>query len=119
LFSCNKAVDYYNLPSTPSKNTFNAVVEIPAGSNKKYEYNKNSQAFEVDKKDGKERIIQFLPYVGNYSFIPSTYSDPRKGDDGDALDVLVLSESVATGSVVEISPIAVLKLIDDGEMKRK
>ena len=31
----------------------------------------------------------------------------------------MLSESVATGSVVEVIPIAVLKLIDDGELDYK
>ena len=60
-----------------------------------------------------------MPYIGNYGYIPSTYSDPEKGGDGDALDVLVLSESLETGTIVEIIPIGVLKLIDDGEFDYK
>jgi len=119
VMSCKKKADYYHLPLLSSNNNINAVIEIPAGTNKKFEYNEEKQSFEIDKKNGKERIIQFLPYLGNYGFIPSTYSDPEKGGDGDAIDVLVISESVSTGSVIEINPIAVLKLIDNGEIDYK
>ena len=119
VFSCEKKTDYYHLPLfSPDKN-INAVIEIPAGTNKKFEFNNESKSFEIDKEKGKHRIIKFLPYLGNYGFIPSTYSDPKKGGDGDALDVLVLSESVATGTVMETIPIAMLKLIDDGEIDYK
>ena len=119
LFSCKQAEDYYHLPTYSSNNILQAVIEIPAGTNKKFEYNSQTNTFEIDKKNGVERVIQFLPYPGNYGFIPSTYSNPEKGGDGDALDVLVLSETVSTGTVLEIIPIGVLKLIDDGEIDSK
>ncbi|SDR75094.1 inorganic pyrophosphatase [Formosa sp. Hel1_31_208] len=119
ILSCNSNVDYYHLPTFSSNKQINAIVEIPAGTNKKFEYNKTTHTFEIDQKNGLDRIVQFLPYIGNYGYIPSTYSDPKKGGDGDALDVLVLSESLPTGSVVEIIPIAMLKLIDDGELDYK
>lgn len=117
--SCKKKTDYYNLPLISINKNINVVVEIPAGTNKKFEYNKSTQSFEVDQKNDKDRVIQFLPYIGNYGYIPSTFSDPNKGGDGDALDVLVLSESVATGTIMEVNPIAVLKLFDDGEIDYK
>jgi inorganic pyrophosphatase len=117
--SCSEKTDYYNLPSLSSNKNINAVVEIPAGTNKKFEYNKNTRIFEIDKKNNKDRVIEFLPYLGNYGFIPSTYSDPKKGGDGDALDVLVLSENVAIGTVMEITPIGMLKLMDKGEIDYK
>ena len=41
-----------------------------------------------DYKDGKERIIQFLPYPGNYGFIPETLAG-----DGDPIDVIDLDEA--------------------------
>jgi len=119
LFSCKQVEDYYHLPAYSSNNIIQAVIEIPAGTNKKFEYNSKTNSFEIDKKNGVERVIQFLPYPGNYGYIPSTYSNPEKGGDGDALDVLVLSESVSTGTVIEIIPIGVLKLIDDGEIDSK
>ncbi len=119
LASCKDNIDYYYISTKSDTNYFNAVVEISAGTNKKFEYNKKTRKFEIDRKNGTERIIDFLPYIGNYGFIPSTYSDILKGGDGDALDVLVLSESLPTETVVEIVPIAVLKLIDDGELDYK
>ena len=119
IVSCAKPVDYYSLPLKSATNNYNAVIEIPSGTNKKFEYNKETKTFVIDKKNGKERVINFLSYIGNYGYIPSTFSDPKTGGDGDALDILVLSESVATGTVLDIKPIAVLKLIDDGELDYK
>ena len=60
-----------------------------------------------------------MPYPANYGFIPSTLSKSDFGGDGDALDVLVISETLATGTVLEVLPIAILKLIDDGETDYK
>ncbi|MDA9133798.1 inorganic diphosphatase, partial [Gammaproteobacteria bacterium] len=61
---------------TFSKNGFlQMVVEIPAGTNKKIEYDKNINEFFIDKIDGVDRVINFLPYPGNYGFIPSTKMD--------------------------------------------
>ncbi|WP_298893585.1 inorganic diphosphatase [uncultured Psychroserpens sp.] len=119
FISCEEQIDYYNLATFSGNNKLNAVIEIPAGTNKKFEYNKETKSFEIDKKNGKDRVITFLPYLGNYGFIPSTFSDPKTGGDGDALDVLILSESVKTGTVMETIPIAMLKLIDDGEIDYK
>lgn len=119
MHSCESKSDYYKTP-TYSKNQFlNAIIEIPAGTNKKIEFSKEAQKFLVDSLNGQERIINFLPYPGNYGFIPSTLSDPKNGGDGDALDVLVLSQTVPIGTVLEIVPIAVLKLIDKGELDYK
>jgi inorganic pyrophosphatase len=45
--------------------------------------------------------------------------DKERGGDGDPLDVLLLSEHVPTGSVVEILPIGLLQLKDLGELDHK
>jgi inorganic pyrophosphatase len=119
LQACGSTKDYYSIPARVSEHTFNAVIEIPAGTNTKYEYSPSQNEFVIDIENGRERVIDFLPYPGNYGFIPSTLSKSDEGGDGDALDVFVLSESVTTGTVVEIVPIALLKLIDDGEMDFK
>lgn len=116
---CASSKDYYHIPTMVSNNSFNAVVEIPAGTNKKYEYNPLQKEFIIDTENGKERVIDFLPYPGNYGFIPSTLSKTDLGGDGDALDVLILSESLSTGTVIEVLPIALLKLIDDEEIDYK
>lgn len=119
LFSCNGPKSFYSLPTFVSEGTFNAVIEIPAGTNKKVEYDTKGKVFRVDEKNGVERIIEFLPYPANYGFIPSTLSDTLTGGDGDALDVLVLAEALETGTVIECIPVGVLRLMDDGEEDHK
>ena len=41
------------------------------------------------------------------------------GGDGDALDALVLCSSLPTGTVIEVIPISVFKLLDNGETDYK
>tara|TARA_R100000306_G_scaffold5939_9_gene8410 strand:- start:31164 stop:31784 length:621 start_codon:yes stop_codon:yes gene_type:complete len=114
--NCQSLAD---VPTFSTNNAINVVIEIPAGTNAKVEYNKELKKLKVDQQDGKDRIIEYLPYPGNYGFIPSTYSDPSKGGDGDPLDALVISSSLLSGSVVEATPIGVLKLMDNGEKDYK
>ncbi|MBP7273308.1 MAG: inorganic diphosphatase [Saprospiraceae bacterium] len=114
------ASDFYNLPTFSEDKFIQAVIEIPAGTNHKFEFNKNTKQFINDKnKDGSVRVINFLGYPGNYGFIPSTLMDEERGGDGDPLDVVVLSESVPTGTVLEVVPIATLLLRDEGETDTK
>jgi len=119
LSSCTSKIDYYTSPSFSENGAVNAVIEIPAGTNTKYEYDPVSKEFVIDQENGKDRIIDFLPYPANYGFVPSTLSDKKTGGDGDALDILVLSESREPGTIVEVIPIAILKLIDKGEQDYK
>lgn len=120
IIAC-KSINKTNPLSLPTytENGINMVVEIPAGTNHKIEINKETGLFEHDSLNGEIRVISFLPYVGNYGFIPSTYMDIERGGDGDALDILVLSESKVTGSVIEVKPIATLLLKDKGELDTK
>ena len=96
----------------------NVIVEIPAGTNHKIEYNPE-RGFHNDTLAGRDRIINFLPYPGNYGFVPHTLMDPARGGDGDPLDVLVISESVPSGSRLAVRPIGCLLLRDRGEIDSK
>ncbi len=111
--------NYETLPAITENGNINVVIEIPAGTNHKIEYQKESRTFENDMEDDEIRIINFLPYPGNYGFIPSTYMDPERGGDGDALDVLLIAEHLETGQVMEARPIAALRLSDRGEIDTK
>jgi inorganic pyrophosphatase len=113
--SCNSQI----INSAKSNGVYSAVVEIPAGTNKKFEFNYDSKKFECEIINGKERKVDFLPYPGNYGFIINTYMNPDLGGDGDALDVLIIEESITQGREVKIKPLAVLKLLDDGEEDHK
>ena len=112
-------INYDSLPLKNTKGNITAVIEIPAGTNHKYEYNYESKSFECEIRNGKQRVVTYLPYIGNYGFIPGTYMDPSIGGDGDALDVLVLSESMNQGSIIDIKPVGILKLLDGGEEDHK
>ncbi len=113
-----KAVDYYSLPALTERG-FNVVVEIPAGTNHKIEFNPQSGRFENDQLDGRNRVVNYLPYLGNYGFVPGTLMDQARGGDGDALDVLLIAESLPTGKVIEARPIAALLLNDKDEIDTK
>ena len=76
---------------------YNFFVEIPAGTKQKWEVNKQDGILEWEKKKGKKRVVKFLSFPGNYGFIPQT-----RGDDGDALDVIDLDESVKRGTIKNI-----------------
>ncbi len=118
FYSCKSDTNYKSLPAISTQGVV-AVIEIPAGTNKKVEYKMDNARFEIDVEDGKERVIDFLPYPGNYGFIPSTLMDENRGGDGDALDILVISESLQTGDTISVIPIATLMLNDGGEIDTK
>lgn len=110
----------YTLPAFSKEGVITAIIEIPAGTCLKTEYDPTHRKFTQERlPDGKLRSIHFLPYPGNYGFIPSTEMNSDKGGDGDALDVLVLAEAIQRGKVVRAVPIALLKLVDNGELDYK
>jgi len=109
-----KDVSVYN-----SDGKLNVVIEIPAGTNQKWEVNKESGIVEHEIVNGVPRVVQYLPYPGNYGFIPQTILTKEKGGDGDPLDVLVLGESVERGTILEVEVIGILKLLDRGEQDDK
>lgn len=115
LSGCKSTTDYLNTDLISANGYYQAVIEIPAGTNSKIEYDKVAKVFKTSLRNGKERTIDFLAYPANYGFIPSTYSNPEKGGDGDALDVMVLSSTIPSGEIIEIIPIGMLKLMDAGE----
>jgi inorganic pyrophosphatase len=84
---------------------FQAVIEIPLGSNVKYELDKTTGLLKVD------RIIHSAVfYPANYGFIPQTYAE-----DNDPLDVLVLcQEPVQPLSLIKARAIGVMTMIDSG-----
>ncbi len=121
LTGCSGKVKYDSLPTftDSDSSTVYVVVEIPAGESQKFEYNKILHQFEAELIDGKPREIRFLPYPVNYGFIPSTFSDPEMGGDGDPVDVLLLSKRQSTGSFVSALPLGTFRLIDRGEIDDK
>lgn len=87
-----------------------AIIEVPKGSQTKYELDKLSGLLKVDR-----ILYSAVHYPANYGFIPQSYCE-----DNDPLDVLVLcQESVLPLSIMRVRPIGVMKMIDQGEADDK
>lgn len=99
----------------------NATIEIMAGSNRKWEINKETGELEwegaVSGLGG--RVVDYLGYPANYGYIEETLSSEAEGGDGDALDILVLGDQVARAEQVAVRPLAVLRLLDQSEIDDK
>lgn len=95
------------------------VVEIPAGTNEKWQVEKTSGALEWERENGVPRVVQYLGYPGNYGIVPRTLLPTELGGDGDPLDVLLLGPAQPRGSVVPARAIAMLRLVDRGERDDK
>jgi len=111
------AVDGY--PAWGQGGRIRVLVEIPAGTNQKWEALKDGSGIAWELKDGKRRVIQYLPYPANYGMIPQTLLPKEQGGDGDPLDAIVLGPAVKRGSVVQARVIGVLRLKDGGETDNK
>ena len=110
LFSISEAKQTDNSGLLSSEDTLRFRVEIPAGTKHKWEFNHQTGKLEKDYKNGKERIIQFLPYPGNYGFIPETLAG-----DGDPIDVIDLDEAKERGELKEVRIIGALNFEDKQE----
>ncbi|HSF50308.1 MAG TPA: inorganic diphosphatase [Nitrososphaeraceae archaeon] len=87
-----------------SPNQINVMIEIPKGSNIKYEIDKDSGILFVDRK-----LFTAMFYPCNYGFIPSTLEG-----DGDPVDVLVIGEfAVFPLSIIRAIPVGVLLTEDE------
>ncbi|MFK7160539.1 inorganic diphosphatase [Marinospirillum sp. MEB164] len=87
------------------------VIEIPANhSPVKYEIDKDMDALVVDR-----FMATPMFYPANYGYIPQTL-----GDDGDPLDVLVITPyPVEPGSVIRCRAVGVLNMTDEGGVDEK
>jgi len=84
----------------------NVIVEVAIGGEPiKYEMDKEAGTLVVDR-----FLYTPMRYPGNYGFVPHTLSD-----DGDPIDVLVANtRPIIAGAVINVRPIGVLKMEDDG-----
>ena len=98
------------IPVGENPEKINVVVEIPYGSNIKYELDKESGAVVVDRV-----MYSAMFYPANYGFVPNTLTD-----DGDPADVLVLNEyPLQAGSVIKCRLIGVLLMEDESGIDEK
>ena len=97
-------------PKRISPEDFVCVVEIPKGSKKKYELDKETGLIILDR-----ILYTSTHYPANYGFIPRSL-----GDDGDPLDVrLLCSEPLEPLTLCRAYPIGVISMIDNGRNDEK
>ena len=97
-------------PGDVDNGQINVVIEIPAGSNNKIEWNRKKAIFQLDRVEPK-----IFSKPTNYGFIPQTLDE-----DGDELDVLLITdEAIGTGIFLEAKIVGVMKFEDDGEADDK
>ncbi len=100
-------MSYQSIPAGKElPNDFYTVIEIPANHDPiKYEIDKDMDCLMVDR-----FMATPMFYPANYGYIPNTLAD-----DGDPLDVLVITPyPVQAGSVIRSRPVGVLMMEDDG-----
>lgn len=99
------------LPAGPDvPNLIHVVVEIPKGSQNKYEFDKELGVLRLDRV-----LYSPMVYPGDYGFMPQTLST-----DGDPLDILVLvTYPTYPGTLLVARPVGVLQMIDGDERDDK
>jgi inorganic pyrophosphatase len=103
-------VDLALIPAQPKPGLINVLIEIPAGSKNKYEYDKDLQSFALDRV-----LYSSVQYPYDYGFVPNTLAD-----DGDPLDGMVLiDQPTFPGCVIAARPIGMLEMIDGGDRDEK
>lgn len=101
--------------------TINVVVEIPAGTNQKWEVSEDGTKlqWQMSNKGDGPRYIDYLPYPGNYGMLSRSWLNPETGGDGQPLDVMVLGTTVPRGTVIRALPIGIVRVIDRFEQDDK
>ena len=82
------------------------IIEIPKGSNNKYEIDKETGMIGLDRVLFGDDL-----FPADYGFIPQTL-----WEDGDALDAYVLTtNNLFPGCVLTVRPVGIIRMIDGGE----
>jgi len=88
----------------------NAIIEIPRGSNNKYEIDKETGLISLDRAN-----YSSAPFPFDYGFAPQTL-----WEDDDPLDIIVLTTNpLYPGILVKVRPVAIIEMIDSGESDYK
>jgi len=103
-------VDLSRIPAQPKPGLINVLIEIPAGSRNKYEFDKDINAFALDRV-----LYSSVNYPYDYGFIPNTLAD-----DVDPLDVVVIKDQQTfPGLVIAARPVGMLEMVDGGDRDEK
>jgi inorganic pyrophosphatase len=92
-------------PGSDVPRVVNAIIEIPKGGRNKYELDKKTGLFRLDR-----YLYASSHYPGDYGLIPQTLAE-----DGDPLDILVMvNDPTFSGCLIETRVIGLFKMKDNG-----
>jgi inorganic pyrophosphatase len=110
----------YDYQPFTADSLINVVIEIPAGTNQKWEVNKKNGRIEWERVTSDSmRIIDYLAYPANYGFVPQTYLPEISGGDGDPVDVFVLGPAILRETVVSVRILGIIHMLDNNESDSK
>jgi inorganic pyrophosphatase len=110
----------HDIPAFTADSLVNVVIEIPAGTNQKWEVNKTSGQIEWEQVSPDSfRVINYLPYPANYGFVPQTLLPKASGGDGDPVDVFVLGSSIDRERIIQVRIVGIIHMLDDNESDSK
>ncbi|MBC6696749.1 inorganic diphosphatase [Hymenobacter puniceus] len=115
LASTGCQTQYEDLPTfSQERKLLQVVVEMPAGTNRAQRYDATEHKFVPGRRAGLDHVVEFLPCPGNSGFIPGTTSSQALNQP---LTALVLSEAQPAGTVLEVLPIGLVTLDDNGLLR--
>jgi inorganic pyrophosphatase len=96
-------------PWAAAREIINVIIDTPGGSRNKYKFDRPSGLFKLS------RILpEGLHFPCDFGFIPGTL-----GEDGDALDVAVLSNTSSfVGCLMSVRPLGVIKALQWEKRRR-
>jgi inorganic pyrophosphatase len=107
--------DYADLPTySAERKLLQVVVEMPAGTSQVQHYNPATQEFEPRQQAGTNETVEFLPLPGNMGFVPGTRVPGMAAGTAQPVQALVLAETQPAGTVLEVTPVALLTLDMNG-----
>lgn len=111
--------NYAELPTfSAERKLLQVVVEMPAGTNHEQRYDPATKEFRPLQQAGSDQLVEFLPFPGNFGFIPGTRLPGADSTGQRPLAAVVLSESQPAGTVQEVLPVALLALDNDGTLEQ-
>lgn len=103
-------MDYSKISPGEIPEKVHAIIEIPAGSNVKFEVDKDSNAIFVDRV-----MYSAVQYPTHYGYVPNTLAN-----DGDPADILVVCHhDVPAGAVFKCRLIGALIMEDESGLDEK
>ena len=103
-------MDLSLIPAQPKPGIINVLIEIAGGSKNKYEFDKDMNAFALDRV-----LFASVKYPYDYGFVPNTLAVVGYPMDG----MVMMDEPTFPGCVIAARPIGMLLMIDGGDRDEK